>query len=101
MPEPRARLSLGPSTDLLTPRPRERVAFTTAFAERSATQRALGRSGMATLHLARDFEQERVATLKALDPQRGTVPGAKQVLAEIRVGASPQRPNSLPPVDGG
>jgi serine/threonine-protein kinase len=104
MPEPRDRLAPGFSAEPLTPGsplPRELGAFAEVVAERYALQRELGRGGMATVYLARDFRHERPVALKMLNPELGAVLGTERFLAEIRVTANLQHPNLLPLFDSG
>lgn len=56
---------------------------------------------MATVYAADDLRHHRRVAIKVLDPQLGTVLGAKRFLAEIQVTARLRQPNILPLFDSG
>jgi eukaryotic-like serine/threonine-protein kinase len=73
----------------------------TAFADRYAIERELGRGGMATVYLARDLKHERLVALKVLHAELAATVGPSRFLREIRVTSRLQHPHILPVFDSG
>jgi eukaryotic-like serine/threonine-protein kinase len=73
----------------------------TAFADRYAIERELGRGGMATVYLARDLKHERPVALKVLHAELAAMVGPSRFLQEIRVTSRLQHPHILPVFDSG
>jgi eukaryotic-like serine/threonine-protein kinase len=73
----------------------------TAFADRYAIERELGRGGMATVYLARDLKHERRVALKVLRPEVAGALGADRFLKEIGLAARLQHPHILGLLDSG
>ena len=60
-----------------------------------ALERELGRGGIATVYLARDFRQRRPVALKLLHPELAASLGAERFLREIETAANPRRPRRV------
>ena len=73
----------------------------TAFADRYAIERELGRGGMATVYLARDLKHERPVALKVLHAELAAMVGPSRFLQEIRVTSRLHHPHILPVFDSG
>ena len=73
----------------------------TAFADRYAIERELGRGGMGTVYLARDLKHERLVALKVLHAELAATVGPSRFLQEIRVTSRLQHPHILPVFDSG
>ena len=66
------------------------------FAGRYATERELGRGGMATVYLARDLVERRQVAIKVFHPELLASLGPARFLREIAMAADLTHPNILP-----
>jgi serine/threonine protein kinase len=73
----------------------------TALAGRYAIERELGRGGMATIYLARDFKHDRLVALKVLHLELAAALGPERFLREIRTTARLDHPHILTVLDSG
>ena len=65
-----------------------------ALADRYTLERERGRSGMATVYLARDLKHDRPVALKVLLSEVSAAIGVKRFLQEIKVTAGLQQPHA-------
>lgn len=65
-----------------------------ALHDRYVLERELGRGGMATVYLARDFKHDRSVPVRVLRPDLAAALGAERFLREIRLTAQLQHPTS-------
>jgi serine/threonine-protein kinase len=71
------------------------------FGDRYVVDRELGRGGMATVHLARDRQTDRLVAIKVLHPDLGAALGPERFRREIAIVARLSHPHILPIEDAG
>ena len=72
-----------------------------AFAERYAIEREIGRGGMATVYLAQDLKHHRAVAIKVLKPEIAAALGPERFLREIEIAAGLTHPHILALHDSG
>src|SRR2546430_2359286 len=81
--------------------PDELAELRTALRGRYALEREIGRGGMATVWLARDFKHGRAVAVKVLRPDVASALAAERFLREIGIAARLTHPHIVPVFDSG
>ena len=81
--------------------PDSKIQLDPPFAGRYATERELGRGGMAMVYLAQDLVEHRRVALKVFHPELMASIGPARFLREISIAADLSHPNILPLLESG